>query len=436
MPDYWVDSSATGGGDTGDSWVNAYLTLQQALTACSGGETIWMASDHYEALIAILVWPSMTNPPKVISTSSSTDVYTKAPATQIIAGTYKFKDNDKSAIYIGCYLKDAGDMVLTQGVLIIKDGILNVGDDIDFDISGSGLHLIDTEVIFTNGTSSMCLLDKGHHSFVWHGGTLTKAGTTTWDTEFIDNAGSGNLIDFRDVDLTGYDNASGYLVNDRLSDETTHVTKIDFSRCKYNSSIAGFMASGIGLYTEAFFDSVDTTDGYYLTEKHMYHGIVSTQTAIVREGKYDGTNKYAWSFAGLATTLKAAIPLRRKICDIPRQDLSSDTDITIHLTHDSVGSGVSGRLQDDEFWIELDYSDQTDEALGIVENSLPADINSPSDLGDSTSAGWTGNGGYEEQEVTINIGSAESADGVVSIYACLATEGADEVFVCPKPEIA
>ena len=107
------------------------------------------------------------------------------------------------------------------------------------------------------------------------------------------------------------------------------------------------------------------------------------------------------------------------------------------LYYGNAESGLSPEadLQDDEFWIEVEYPDSTDEALGKLDQSNRAStiLATPADQDNSTES-WTENLTGEvkqKSEVTISGGAA----GIHTVWACLA-KPSTTVYVDPDVTVS
>ena len=117
-----------------------------------------------------------------------------------------------------------------------------------------------------------------------------------------------------------------------------------------------------------------------------------------------------------ANALDAVRPLRFKLSEF--YSAANPT-----LTVETITAGVT--LQDDEFWLEIDYPNSTNEALRDRDDSSRQDVGwsggsgpgTPANLTTSTEA-WTEDLGSEvKQKVAVTISSG--AAGIHTVWACL-----------------
>ena len=183
---------------------------------------------------------------------------------------------------------------------------------------------------------------------------------------------------------------------------------------------------------EVKFHSVDDGDNIHTFKEYYFEGLIESDTAVYLDATYDGSNGYSAKMTSNANAIEWTRPLRFKLADI-YVDATGKT-LTVETLTDNV------TLQDDEFWIEVEYPDSTTGALGNILDTKPATIfTTPSNLtASSKGAGdWTGESGTPVyQKVTADFtGVADEAVGVYTVWACLA-KPSTTVYVDPFITVA
>lgn len=245
------------------------------------------------------------------------------------------------------------------------------------------------------------------------------------------------LVDYgyfevRNTDLTGFTNGEPLRYVKELVGTNIEKSLVFVARaCQLPSSIAisdqtptdrlsqpVYELSIIGCY------SGTDTDPPITNEFHSYYGWAKNQTTTYLDGT-DGTTNYAIELqCHKDTCSKNTYSAAKTFPIVKRVTGGVSNTITVHITHDGIGSGTSGDLQDDEFWIQATLPDDASPATsqGVVIDTKAGE-SAAADIADDASASWT-SGKTTEQKVEISHTPTE--DGFVEIVCYMAVESTSD----------
>lgn len=261
----------------------------------------------------------------------------------------------------------------------------------------------------------------------------------TWmqdNNALLTNAGSGGL-------RASFDSCDLSLCTNDVVDNTNvayHIADIELNRCKIGAGLVGISGSNkFTLKNKGIrFSSCDTGDGYHYFRHEQEFGMNNEETAIYRTdgATYDGTNGFSAELISESTadfTKPCYVELSSQY--INTADFTATITVTAHFAVD----GSTAELNDDEFWVEIEYPDGADNALGVIASTKPEPL--AAGVAPATEAGlWTGLSGTNKQmsvSKTLTIGAAtgEIASGLVQVTAYL-SKASQAVFVCPQVEFS
>jgi len=411
---------------TWNSSTIAYLTLALGLAAVDAGGIIYIASDHAEQLTGDTTYVSTNgvaaNPVTIISTKRLDDSY----ETMVTGGGA-----------IDGKTGGAWDISLTGwdiwvGLEFIAGDNLNIGAaDVDVRLIDCTLLVDDNCGISTAGDDCCTYWENVYYeqitagainitgSFYWSGGSFKLTGGTVTDLFILSTTRGGN-IDIQDVDIQDVD-GDNYLISDV---NTAH--DILFKRCKIPAAVNYMNTGPTGGAYRVRFHSVDDGNYIYKFLEYYFEGNIQEDIAVYRSATYDGTNEYSAKMVSNANAKEYTRPLRFKLADLW---CAANPTLTVELNTDNVV------LQNDEFWIEIEYPDGTTGALGKIDRTSKAAtiLTTPANLTTSAEAWTEGFGTEKPQKIEETISGGQA--GIHTIWACLA-KPLTTIYVCPKIAVA
>lgn len=426
----WNGSSQDDSDATWNSSTIAYLTLQAALTASSAGEVIGVASDHTQTQASALdlsaVSPGASdNMMIIISLDRTDDSYQKMTDT---TGDISLTGNSgltypSNSIVIGLYFD------LEYRHYFPVENLIMIDCDIEspryFGYVGATYDNYclwdNVRYAFEGSDSSAISFDRS--SFHWRGGAFSLSGSM--DQFIVQGSGAFGLV-IEDVDLSAIP-SEDYLVT--LSGDGSAISNIVFKRCKLNSSHITYSGDLKLSATTIKVHSCDDANTIAAFEEYYREGNILSDTGIYLNATYDGTNGYSARMETESWTNEFGNPLRFKLADLYS---TANPTITTELVLDSATA-----LNDDDFWIEIEYPDSTIGAYGkIDQTSRMTDIQiTPSAL-TSSSVSWTGTGSMtneQKRKVAVTISGGQA--GVHTVWACLA-KPSTTIYVDPEVTIS
>lgn len=298
-----------------------------------------------------------------------------------------------------------------------------------------------TAVYFKNVTVTLGAtahtIDTSNSDFYWTGGSLDTANAYLFDLA----GGGGRSIFLENLDLTGLTSAVSKLLGLTGSDGTHLMVR----RCLLASGVViDDSSTPVALNAEIIGESVgigSATDDLFVSIYRNYYADVDTETTIIKTGDalYDGINEQTLE---IDTNANANVftPLRYNIFNgnIDTDDYTTDITFKVHCARNN-----GTLLQDNEFWIEIEYPDGQDNALGVVVDTR-GDMLSGSNITDET-GGWEGLTGSEGTghhvmssstgAITIGSSTGNIASGPIRAFCNIAV-ASDTVFVCPELDIS
>lgn len=431
MADMYVDD---GGSNTApyDTWAKAAVKLATALAAQAAGETVYIGSDHVETEGANLTLActngTSASPIKVISADRTSG---EPPATyqNMVDGGGSVNSGATfdivftgSAIHVGLFFTNGDDITMSDADcdLFFEDCKIRLNNLLTF--GGLGDQLISWRNVALVCTGPVYLRNTGAR-FVWSGGSLSFDGGSI-NGGLLNPIGRGGIAVIEDVDLSGLV-AGDYLI--KTPNNVTH--QILFKRCKLNAALAGVLSAAIaGAGVVVKVHSCSSSDIIYQLEEQYFEGALYSDTSTYRNSAatYDGTNEYSIKMVSSANAIEWVKPLRFKLAEIW---CSANPTLAVELNIDNVV------LQNDEFWIEIEYPDDTIGAYGKIDRtSKPTNVlTAPANLTTSAVA-WTEAFGTEKpQKISETIAGGQA--GIHTVWACLA-KPSTTVYVCPKVDVS
>jgi len=244
---------------------------------------------------------------------------------------------------------------------------------------------------------------------VGNGGNLTfinaSATGTAQTGNLITVATDGVRVNIHSTDLTGFMAANCELVWRKLVG--TGMIDMNLTGCLLPTGFDFFKTAPTTIGAWKFsMSECGTADEYYsYTEEETFNVVIEDLTQYLT-ATYDGSVGFSTKVTtGAYTSLLN--PYRHEIATLPARDLSGAGGETYEMEIVSADSG----LTDTDVWIEVEYQDNTNQALTVVESSRNADPIAAGTALTSSSAVWnvTTNTEYKiSQAVTQKAAVANS----------------------------
>jgi hypothetical protein len=421
-PDYYVDSNATGT-DSGASWANAFPTVDDANSAGSGGEIVWVASDHSESAATILGTANGSardNPIIYISVNSGTDAYEKGASVgnsgSVNLGTF----SDTGFVFIGMDVTATGDItVLSDTSYRFIDCTINEDDTTaasEMFLNGDVFGLFPfIGVDFTcdvSGGEALVLSDKADIL----GGSFT-------------GANIGDVFGFlasKSNRIIGLDMSGAATTADAFSGANNLVSlgaKQLLSGCKSPTSFdfPGYTPAAQADKIVAV-NSISNDAGHEYRE-YQRAGIILDDTSVYLNSAIDGSD-FSLELSSNANC-NFGIPL---CLELPEFDAAANATVTFNLITETT-------LNTNDCFIELLHPDATDTQLLIRKTSFDSSEyagTAESALTTNTES-WTDDltsPNKYEISITVSGGAAGMHKPVLFL-----TKASVVVYVDPTPEI-
>lgn len=422
-----------GGSNTSpyETWAKASTTIATALGAAAAGDTIIAASDHSEAAIGASISANgigTSASPLIIKSQKRTDDTYENMVTgggrMVQSGTSSDWNLGEWAIWMGMDIFVADNLLATNaGTHQVIDSKLEVNDDFVAAEATQKSKVIFENVDYVQATLTAGL-NMGRCHFRWSGGSFTFNGGSLTTLIVLNTEGGSGIIE--DVDLSVIPDS------DFLIEADQGRAYYIFKRCLLNASPPTFVNGTISNENYfAKFYSCSSSDIVYQFHEASFYGTVDDDTANYLNATADGSVGYSSKMVVNTTSLEFFKPLRFKLAEVWA---AANPTLTVEV----ITAGVT--LQDDEFWIEVEYPDGTIKAQGnrmsskvgaTGEGDWMGDPNAaPANLTTSTES-WTEVLASEvKQKIALTI--TGGGTGVHTIWACGAKAAGFTVYVDPK----
>lgn len=443
MATHYVDSAATGLND-GTSWADAYTTLVAAFAAGSAGDVFYLKNTHDESSGADwgITSPGTPSNPCVLISMNSSDVYTKATAKQL----WTTGSGDYIRFYGVCVCH--GLFTSSGSSTFNREGWRFYDSTVEFGRVSAGLHVpgnttatrwrkeyINTTIkgVTTGAVYAVFTLDSNDEgdSLLVEGCTLDISSAASIDSlVHSSTVKTPHPIIFRNMALDG--------VTDKIMHASMTEERVRLERCVLEFGVVIAPTYNTTYDGEMVLESCDVGDGYHFFHYGNKYGQFEEDTGIYRDAgaTYDGTNEFS---AEIITTSLASFytPFRQKLASfyVDTDDFTTDITFKVHLARDDSTTAFN----DDEVWIEVEYNDGADNALGVVASSRP-DPGAAGIALTSESVAWTGlTGSFKKMSIsktiTIGVSAGNIASGAVRVNVCVA-KASQTLYVCPKVELS
>jgi hypothetical protein len=440
MAIYYVDSTATGGSDTGGSWANAFLTFAQAVTAAStAGDFIYVSHAHSESLSADTTYTFAANV-RVLCVNSSTG----ALATTAVIGA---QSTNYSITFAGAYVYYIYGITLRNGtssstkvlVLSSTDGCHAEFENCKIELTGTNVsNSIRLSTLTSGGANDYVKLVGCTFKFSNAGQSISLyVGVADVVACSVDSSGtaptalftagqSGQLTTLEACDLSF---VTGTLIANHAGSGARAYLLIN---CKLGSGVTIMAAAGTVVnkgQTSVWAFNCNAGDNHYA----MYHGDAFGETTVsntvyANDGAaYDGTNKASWKIVTTANC-NYYYPYVSPWIDCYHSGTSA---ITPYL--EILRSGSTTNYQNDEVWGEFSYQGTSGSTKATLVNDRMTPLGSAADQAASSldASGWTGEDATNNAYMKLESGSITPAEiGHLRARVCVG-EPSITVYVDP-----
>jgi len=409
-------------GDSGADWANAKATMQAAMTAAGAGGRVYFDSNHSESFAdahTTLTSPGTpASPQELLSVNRSTGAL-EAGASITQTTTHNLLMSGSFYMY-GVTFTNALQVL---AVCVDTAGAKQAYHDCEFSCGGSyfgiGRYAWNQVVLFNNVTvelTAAATYMKPDSMFHWIGGGITGA---TVPNYLITHS---NLYRQPEVLLENLDLST--LSTVLASYQESGRLNVTARRCRLHASLArstGTVYPGNRIELIA----CDSGTDYLRHEREVYEGVVSEDTVRIRD---DSDSPYSFKMVSSANTQFHA-PLRS--FPVARYNAVEGEEITVRVY--TLTDGVT--LQNDEFWIEVNYLGSASYPIGSLASSAMANIlATPANLTTSTE-GWTTTDIASPTKQYAEVTFTPQESGPIEIVGCLA-KASTTAYMCPDAEIS
>ena len=424
---------------TGNStygWTAPHARLANAFASgwMAAGDTCYVGDDHAETQATAMTLTSpgtAASPCVVMCVDDSATPPTAAATTGVVicsSGAISFAGYCYS--YGVTYRKSGTDnngMLLNSAsawAWVIESGALEnvtTGNSLPtIIIGGNGaipqyLKLVNSNIKFGHVNQFVSL--RGG-TFEWLGGSLDGAGSIpTFLIGFGSNVRGTAILN--GVNLLALDSGESLV---SIATGNHHAF---FTNCKLGASVAittGSISGPAG--GEAHVINSDSADTNYRYAKHVYQGVITQETTIVRTGgATNGTVSFSRKMVSSANS-KFFSPLEGPWCYFENATLGAVT-VAIETVTDNV------TLTDAEAWIEVEHLGTTGFPLSVFERDRAADILATPANQTTSSETWTTTGLATPVKQTLSESVTPAEIGWIRARVMLA-KASTTVYFCPK----
>lgn len=437
MANLYVRSTDGSDADNGTTWALAKATLVGALAVASAGDTIWISQAHAETQASLMTLTSpgtAASPCRILCGNDAAEPPTSLAATATITvSTNAAFSIAGFAYYYGITFVCAGNFVLASSA----SPHLQRFDTCEFSMTrvtavtstiGVPSAAADDQIVEFINTNLRFAATGNTWSvrgcpFKWKGGTIV--GATIPTVLFTNGNGTGAWADFINLDLSPLGSGKT-LVTVTNATWQTYI----FQDCKLGSSVTlvGGTHSGIGGSVVEFINC-DSGDTNYKYTKACYQGDITQETTIVRSsGASDGTTSFSRKMVSSANT-KFYAPLESTTIAVWNETTGSSLTATVEVVTDNV------TLNDDECWLEIDYSSDASTPLYSLGSDRATNVLTSGAAQTSSSVTWTTTGLTTPVKQKLQVTFTPQNKGLVKGRVMLA-KASTTMYFCPKMEVA
>jgi hypothetical protein len=454
MANWYVDSTATGGTNSGTSWANAWLSLESA-TAANGvaaGDNIYVSKNHAEnkttGTITVNVPGTLAAPNNVICADPAATPPTAVAATAVVKATgNNAVDIRGHAYFYGTRFHSAdtasSGLGITQAVNNAESQSYENCEFYDGSTHANGKIVVGNT---GNAQGGMVLWNNCRVKFFatgqwianaygwrWSGGSIV-SGSSAVTTIFRPQVPSGRFGGFliEGVDLSNA--ASNATLLDLTDVQAMGDTKYAIRNCKLPAGWSGSLMTNAPSGQEAWrveMHNCDSGDTNYRLWIEDWLGNIKNETTLIRTGgASDGITGLSWKIASNSKALYPMLPLRSP--EIPRwnETIGSAVTVTVDVLHDSLTN-----LKDSEIWLEVQYLGTSGFPLGSFVSDAKADVLATAADQTASGASWTTTGMTNPNKQKLSVTFTPQEKGHIYAVVHLA-KASYTVYVDPKLQVS
>lgn len=443
--DYYVDpaGSAT---EPYDTWAKAAATVADVLAGTVdpvvGGDRIFVINTYDNGGTSAKTWAGISNtvdtPVLVISTSDTANepplTYARGATERVSsgAGDVTVSGTNPGFVVAGFDWISADEIFLTATAMFIKfidckQEINGTSSADEINITTANCTVIYEDCEFEFGQAGQGFnIDDGCRLCLM-GCNLSATGTAI--DEIISTLSSrGAFIEMLANDFSNGASGFSLLTAPASAGSGGNTSKIEVWNNKLPATSAVLDGTPPGdMEVRAFNNGPDDVPNILFKNGR---GTVEHDTAVYLDATYDGTNGYSLKMTASVDTQPGVFELRYPIAELYLA--SANPTIGVEII-----TGASNTIDDQKFWLEVEYPDATDTLLSKISRTR----NSNYGLGTAGTVGssavtWTGEGTLTgETKYAESITISGGAAGKHVVYACYAPGAAETIYVDPAVNI-
>ena len=437
-------------GDDGSTWALAKATLTAALAAAGAGGTVYVSQNHAESQASDMVLTASSSsgsisgiicvqdgggspaePPTTVATTATVSTTGSTPISFVgfgyvygitfSAGTLGNSNNINFQSTAPWWWKLENCLLTFAGSITSSRVDIGAGSS---GIDGQLLELVNTPIELLYVTQ---LIDL-NANLIWRNTASALPGVAP-------------TLLFRPVHITsdvllhGVDLSTAGSGKTLFSSSVDGAHKIKFVNCKFGASvvIAGGTVASQGA-TEVEVVNCDSADTNYRYYKKVYQGEIFQETTIVRTGgASDGTTPISRKMVSTSDS-RFESPLVLEGLYVWNETVGSSVTVTVEIILDD----ISGALNDDEVWLEIEYLGTSGFPLSLFASDRAADILASPAAQESSSVAWTTTGLTTPLKQKLSVTFTPQEKGYIIGRVMLATQagGSVTLYVCPEMDLS
>lgn len=396
MTIYYVDSTATGGANTGGTWANAFLTFAQGVTAATtANDQISVSHAHSESLSADTTYTFSAVALQVLCVNSGTGALATTAVIGAQAGNFGITTVGGEKLFIyGIEFRVPGSTADSLS--------LGFGDGSHIEFENCKFSVVNTAAgatllmgLNTTGANSYvkctdCTFRYGHASQATYlrtnveivGCSVDPAGTAP--TIWMAVSGIQTFVRFDGCDLS-------HITGTLVANNTSGNSHFEFANCKLGAGVTPVAAAATVLNkgnSMAWLYNCAAGDEHFHLAHYDALGSTTVSSAIYANSgaQHDGTNGCSWKI----TTTANCTFFAPYISPWFERYHAATSAITPRV--EILRDGSATAYQNDEVWAEFSYQGTSGSPLATIVRDRMTPLGTPANQGASSlgAGDWTG----------------------------------------------